>query len=498
MRSPVVAVAFVVMAVTGAAGPVPAQNARVYSSPVPRVLRGGDDDQSRAALGLSMASSTSARDTLGLLVASVIANSPAERAGIEEGDRLASINSVNLKLSPADVGDVDIGGAMSRRLTRELARVRPGDEVDLRVYSEGRTRIVHIRTIDSDSLYGRRRTVRNESDDRPTLGLGIGATNSRRDSLGVLVMFVDDNGPAARAGIEEGNRIAAIENVDLRVGREDSGDDFLANSKVRRLQREIARLHPGDDVELRVYANGSFRTMRLRVARASDLPHRRGAFIITGDGMNMLGPGFPLGLDGALMGANLRGAIERAMEATGRALEGVGRGLGETRIMWQDDQPDEAPRRIEQIEPIKIEPLEPSRLRVRTPSPPRGAYTSALLFDSTLPGGTATAVARRAATGDAGGNAAIDVAGLRMVSVGSELATYLGKGSERGLLVISVPQWARSVLRAGDVVLSIDGLPVRTDDGSDQVTVALPRFRDAELEILRDSVHHSVMLPARR
>ena len=98
----------------------------------------------------------------------------------------------------------------------------------------------------------------------------------------------------------------------------------------------------------------------------------------------------------------------------------------------------------------------------------------------------------------ASNGAALDIAGLRMVPVGTELATYLGTGSERGLLVIEAPAWARSAVRAGDVVLSIDGRPVRSDDGSDAVTVALPRFRDAQLDILRDSVHQSVTLPARR
>src|SRR5438094_8782401 len=200
MRLPaVVASAVVVIVVTGVADSALCQNGRVYATPTSRALRVGDDDQPRAALGVSMAGSTSARDTLGLLVASVIPNSPAERAGIQEGDRLASINGVNLRLSPEDVGDNEISGSLGRRLTRELARVRPGDEVDLRVYSEGRTRTVHVKTTDSDSLYGRRRMVRNEPNDRPTLGLGLGATNSRRDSLGVLVMYVDDNGPAARA-----------------------------------------------------------------------------------------------------------------------------------------------------------------------------------------------------------------------------------------------------------------------------------------------------------
>jgi S1-C subfamily serine protease len=93
--------------------------------------------------------------------------------------------------------------------------------------------------------------------------------------------------------------------------------------------------------------------------------------------------------------------------------------------------------------------------------------------------------------------ATLDIAGLRMVPVGSELATYLGKGSERGVLVIDVPEWARSAIHEGDVIVSVDGIPVRPSDASD-VQISLPRYREAQLDILRDRVHHSVMLPARR
>ena len=479
-----------------AAAGAAAQTARVYSAPSAGRLRIGDD-QPRAVLGLSTGASTSARDTLGVLVTAIATNGPAERAGIQEGDRIASINGVNLRVSAADVDDGDVDNAMSRRLTRELSKLRPGDDVDLRVYSEGRTRTVHLRTADSDSLYTRRRVSRTEINDRPTLGLGIGATSSRRDTLGILVMFVDDSGPAARAGIEEGNRIAAIDDVDLRVGREDSGDEFIANSKIRRLQREVSRLRPGDNVDLRVYANGDFRRVRLRVARASDLPRRRG-FMISGDGMGMgmgmgmMPGGLPLDFDGAIIGEQVRSAIERAMSGAGRALEGVGRGLNRSRV-WQDDE-DLPKKRVEPIEPIHIEPLEPSRFKRIEPM--KIPFTSALLDDSSL---TAPMVAAVAVESEPRKNpSALNIAGLRMVPVGKELATYLGKGSERGLLVIDVPQWAASALHAGDVVLSVDGSCVRAGDGSDEVTIALPRLRDAQLDILRDGVHHSVTLPARR
>jgi serine protease Do len=480
---------------------VDAQTARVYSSPSVGALR-INDDQPRAVIGISTAGSTSARDTLGLLVTSVAPNSPAEKAGIQEGDRIASVNGVNLKASPDDAGEYEVSNAMSRRLTRELSKVRPGDDVDLRVYADGRTRTIHLRTADSDSLYSKRRLSRDEVNERPTIGLGLGATSSRRDTLGIFVMFVDDSGPAARAGIEEGNRIAGIDDIDLRVSRDDAGDATTANSRIRRLQREVARLHPGDNVDLRVYANGEFRNVRLRVARASDL-RRRGAVIIGGDGFGM-SHGLPLDFDGALVGEQVRTAIERAMEASGHALEGMGRGLNRARIRMQDD--DESPRRriapmepkepmepMEPMERIRIEPLEPSRFRRLAPV--RVPFTSVLHDDSSVNAPMVAAAIDRGRTSNA---AALDIGGLRLVSVGSELATYLGRGSERGLLVVDVPRWAQGSVRAGDVVLSVDGTPVRSGDGADEVTVLLPRFREAQLDILRDGMHHSVTLPARR
>lgn len=491
MRLLVLAPAFLFLPATTSA-----QSPRVYSAPRAGALRIGDDSP-RAVIGVSTSGSTSPRDTLGLLVTSVTPNSPADKAGIQEGDRLATVNGVNLRISSADVGDFEVSSAMSRRLTRELSKLRPGDDVDLRLYSEGRTRTVHLRTADSDSLYSSRRLTRSEIDDRATLGFGLAATNSRRDTLGVLVMFVDDSGPAARAGIEEGNRIAAIDDIDLRVGRDDSGDDFIGTSKVRRLQREVQRLHPGDNVDLRIYANGEFRTIRLRAVRAAELPRRHRTFMIGGDGIGMMPPALPFNIDGALIGEQVRSAIERAMDGAGRALEGVGRGLERSRLMWQDDD-DAAPRppRVEPIEPIHIEPLEPSRLR--RVAPMKAPITSAMLDDSAFGAPMVAAALAPGTLRKRTSAVSLDIAGLRMVPVGSELASYLGSGSERGLLVLDVPAWARDAVRPGDVVLSVDGTPVRSNDGADDVTVAIPRFREAQLDILRDGVHHSVTLPARR
>ena len=260
---------------------------RVYrSEPSTRAFAysfGSEEDRDRSVIGITT-STGSARDTLGVLVSSVTAGGPAEKAGLEEGNRIATINGVNLKLATADVGDWEMASVMSRRLTRELGKVKAGTEVELRVYSSGQTRTVKVKTVAYDSLYRSTRSARWESDDddRPALGIGLGSSGSKRDTLGVLVSWLDDNGPAAKAGLEEGNRIAGIGTVDLRVSREDAGDEMISSVKGQRLQRELEKLKVGDEVELRVYADGRTRSVRVKTVAASSLSRGgRGAFFGT-------------------------------------------------------------------------------------------------------------------------------------------------------------------------------------------------------------------------
>ena len=245
------------------------------------------DDAPRAALGINTSMSGTRRDTLGLLITSIVRGGPAEKAGLEEGNRLAAVNGVNLRANAADIEDYESAGTLSRRLVRELEKVKPGDEVELRVYRDGRTQNMRVRTVSSDSLYKRtatlRRVSRADMDERPALGIGLGSTGSRRDTLGVLVMSVQDSSPAGRAGLEEGNRIAAINDVNLRVAREDADDPSIGRTKAQRLMREVSQLKPGDNVRLLVYSAGQFRDVTLRVARAGDLPRSRGMMFFGGE-----------------------------------------------------------------------------------------------------------------------------------------------------------------------------------------------------------------------
>lgn len=120
-------------------------------------MRGGDDSAfrrmharmdsmmaKRAALGLELRPTGSKRDSLGVFVENVAPGGPAETAGIVEGDRIASINGVDLRTTGADAEDPYTNGLASHRLSREVQKLTPGARVNLRVWSGGRYREVQV------------------------------------------------------------------------------------------------------------------------------------------------------------------------------------------------------------------------------------------------------------------------------------------------------------------------------------------------------------------
>ena len=356
MRHPrLLAAGAAVIAMTAPAG-AQVRSEPEIANPQGRTFVFDSEEKPRAALGINTSSSGTRRDTLGVLITSVVRGGPAEKAGLEEGNRIAAINGVSLRANAADVEDYESAGTLSRRLVRELEKVKPGAEVELRVYREGRTENMRVRTVSSDSLYKRattfRRASRSDMDERPALGIGLGNTGSRRDTLGVLVMSVQDSSPASRAGLEEGNRIASINGVNLRVAREDADDPSLGHTKAQRLMREVSQLKPGDNVTLRLYANGQWRDVTMKVARAGDLPRSRGMTFFGGMGVPPVPPVMPV------MPAFPRGTL-RTMRDVGpihyESGPDVDRIMEEARLMVERFRPElekvreQVPRAMERI-----------------------------------------------------------------------------------------------------------------------------------------------------
>ena len=141
---------------------------------------------------------------------------------------------------------------------------------------------------------------------RAALGLELRATGTRRDTLGVFIAAVTPKGPAESAGIIEGDRIAAINGVDLRTPAGDVDDSYTNGLAAHRLTREVQKLTPGSRVTLRVYSGGRFRDVQVTAGKASDLRRLGGRFNfrVPGpaglmefdgpDGMMMLGPEMPM------------------------------------------------------------------------------------------------------------------------------------------------------------------------------------------------------------
>jgi len=98
----------------------------------------------RPAIGVQLSPTGTMRDTLGVFVSRVTPKGPAENAGIVEGDRIVSINGVDLRVNSADAEDGYAADLPRRRLTREVGKLSPGNVATLRVWSGGRVRDVQV------------------------------------------------------------------------------------------------------------------------------------------------------------------------------------------------------------------------------------------------------------------------------------------------------------------------------------------------------------------
>lgn len=165
-------------------------------------------------------------------------------------------------------------------------------------YPDGRVECKIIRgSARGDSAFRNRIFYRMDSAmaKRAALGLELRATGTRRDTLGVFVAAVTPKGPAESAGIIEGDRIAAINGVDLRTAAGDVDDSYTNGLAAHRLSREVQKLTPGSRVNLRVYSGGRFRDVQVTAGKASEVRRLGGRFIFRIPGpdgmMEFDGPG---------------------------------------------------------------------------------------------------------------------------------------------------------------------------------------------------------------
>jgi S1-C subfamily serine protease len=309
------------------ATPAAAQQGRVLVRPdMQRIMVRSMDGP---MIGVTTTAESERADTLGLRIESVEKGSPAEKAGLKEGDRLQSVNGLNLRAAPSDAGQEDYAGVLNRRLQREVQATKPGESIELRVLSGGSVHTVKVTPMKASEFMktgaeAGGMVFRSASSDRAALGLTIASTGTVRDTLGIFVQAVTKDGPAEKAGIIEGDRIAAINGVSLKVAKEDVEDPMVGPSRVERLTSALEKLKAGDAVDLTVVTAGRARTVRVTTVKASDLPGGdQSTFIFRrpdgGAGMSLEGMR-PLMLDG-IDGENRLKIEQRLQELAPRLRE---------------------------------------------------------------------------------------------------------------------------------------------------------------------------------
>ncbi|NUQ21235.1 MAG: PDZ domain-containing protein, partial [Gemmatimonadaceae bacterium] len=409
-----------------------------------RIQMGGDLMGARSMIGVST-SSGGARDTLGLLSTSVTPGGPAERAGIVEGDRIAAIDGVNLRLSAADAGEPDMQGITARRLTRELGKIDPGKEVELRLWADGQWKTVRVKTVARDSLVPTRFYRSGDEDERAVLGFTLSATGSKRDTLGVLIGALKDDGPAEKAGLVEGDRIVSVNGTDLRVSRDDVGDDWVSSTMVSRFQRVMRGVKPGDKVQLRVWSGGQTKNVTITAAKASELykSDRRVRF-----------GGMTMGFDGEPFIAPMPPMPPMPAMPT---MPTIAPRVHINSLDMDDEEIDDASPSVD-VDRAREEARASAAPRTlpRATVPTRALMSSAANLAADAPVAAAVwssdDVAPTLGAEEARASGRIVIPGLSLAPVTRELAEYLGKGSEGGSLVLeSSGAWA--ALHAGDVIL---------------------------------------------
>jgi serine protease Do len=140
----------------------------------------------------------------GALVAEVVANSPAAKAGIRPGDIILSYNGQDIATSstlPALVGDTKVGKTVPLTVWRDGKTVSL--QATIAVMSEKNTVAAKAHAHKTDVLHMRVADLT----DRQRRDFAVG-------KRGILVKEVED-GPAADAGIHQGDVILQLDHKDI-------------------------------------------------------------------------------------------------------------------------------------------------------------------------------------------------------------------------------------------------------------------------------------------
>lgn len=150
------------------------------------------------AIGLSKAE--------GALISGVNDDTPAASAGLKSGDIVTAVGD-SLVRTPKD-------------LSRLVADLAPGDKETLSVWRDGKSKSIEVTIGGNENSVEKAATAEKEEANRPSIGVALtNITPEIREQLslskntkGAVVASVDQDKPAAEAGLREGDLIISVNN----------------------------------------------------------------------------------------------------------------------------------------------------------------------------------------------------------------------------------------------------------------------------------------------
>jgi cell division septum initiation protein DivIVA len=436
----------------------------------------------RGYLGITPHYVSGPADTIGILVQDVEEGFGADKAGIKRGDRLVSIDGVDLRVDPRDLGDYEAEVLPERRLRRVLEQKEPGETVSVVVWTDGRRNTRQLVLSESPAARTMSALRTTTSVGRRVLGVGFSQRGSMRDTAGLLITSITSGGAADKAGLSEGDRIVSIDGVDLRVPEADAGSSDGVEARVARLRRTLDALKDSQSVRLDVLSDGRRRTV-------SVVPTRERGFTIASGNLRDMTDEIRASVRANLGQSQARSEMsrERAELLRDRAEEVRERAQAEREFAREQAreqaqiQRDMAREQAQQQR--EMARVERDAVRARA-SEERGSWSENADSRSDV---------RGRISGRTDG-ATMTLSGLSLAAVDLDFAQQFGRGSENGALVVRTGRvW--EPIRTGDVILSVEGRSVRDGNSLD---ITFDRRRDQQIEILRNGRKETITLPATR
>jgi serine protease Do len=230
-------------------------------------------------LSSKIANASHLNDTKGILIVDITAGSPADQAGLRGGDIVSTVDGHDIRLG----GDVIVAiDNQSIRTMEDLLSYLEehktvGESIDLTVVRDGKSQ--HI-----DVILASRPTQENQgklqqsqvTEQRPALGInGINMTpelaermNLTQSQKGFLVEDIISAGPADRAGIRGGYKVANINGSDINLGGDIViGIDSVDVNSLQDIQSYLDAKKVGDSVQIRLLRDGQEITVPLTLGR---------------------------------------------------------------------------------------------------------------------------------------------------------------------------------------------------------------------------------------